>query len=238
VCEAVTQEVESDRTPLAQHSLSPSELKQLLAAERSGCPFLAYRDGEGGLVLHQLDGGARTQTVGRLRELDLPICWDSAVSAVHAELHGLGGSWAIVDDGLSRNGTFVNGNRVSGRRRLRHGDVIRVGHTLLAYGDSRLRPELETANVVERLSLPQLTDAQRRVLIALCRPCLDGGAFATPASNNQIAAELVLGVDAVKKHLRALFSKFELGELPQNQKRARLAEYVMHHGLISRRDLT
>ena len=82
----------------------------------------------------------------------------------------------------------------------------------------------------------QLTDTQRRVLIALCRPLRDGG-FGTPATNQQIAAEVFLSVDAVKMHLRALFAKFELADLPQNQKRAKLAERAFQSGEISRRDL-
>ena len=82
----------------------------------------------------------------------------------------------------------------------------------------------------------QLTDTQRRVLIALCRPYRDGG-FATPATNQEIAAEVFLSVDAVKMHLRTLFGRFALGELPQNQKRARLAECALQSGMISHRDL-
>jgi hypothetical protein len=38
-------------------------------------------------------------------------------------------------------------------------------------------------------------------------------------------------------HLRNLFAKFDLGELSQNQKRARLAECALQLGLISQRDL-
>ena len=53
-----------------------------------------------------------------------------------------------------------------------------------------------------------LSETQRRVLVALCRPFRDGSAFATPATNQEIAAEVFLGVDAVKTHLRALFAKF------------------------------
>ena len=34
-----------------------------------------------------------------------------------------------MDDGLSRNGTFVNGERLSGRRRLTDGDTLRFGGT-------------------------------------------------------------------------------------------------------------
>ena len=44
-------------------------------------------------------------------------------------------------------------------------------------------------------------------------------------------------VDAVKAQLRALFTKFELGDLPQHEKRVRLAECVMQYGLISPQDL-
>ena len=82
--------------------------------------------------------------------------------------------------------------------------------------------------------MPELTDTQRRVLVALCRPYRDGGRFASPATNQQIADEVFLSVDAVKMHLRTLFGKFELGDLPQNEKRARLAECVLQFGLISR----
>jgi pSer/pThr/pTyr-binding forkhead associated (FHA) protein len=46
-----------------------------------------------------------------------------------------GGSWLIVDDGLSRNGTFVNGERVTGRRRLQDGDHIGAGTTPLIFSD-------------------------------------------------------------------------------------------------------
>ena len=80
-----------------------------------------------------------------------------------------------------------------------------------------------------------LTDTQRRVLVALCRPYRDGG-FETPATNQEIADELFLSVDAVKMHLRTLFGKFELGELPQNQKRveARRERAAVGRGLTPR----
>ena len=81
-----------------------------------------------------------------------------------------------------------------------------------------------------------LTAAQRRVLVALCRPML-GSEHGYPATNKAIAAELTLSVDAVKTHLRVLFGKFELNELAQNQKRATLAQCVFQLGLISQRDL-
>ena len=83
-----------------------------------------------------------------------------------------------------------------------------------------------------------LTATQRKVLIALCRPYRDGDSFTSPATNQQIAAELFLSVEAVKMHLRTLFGKFELGELPQNEKRVRLAECVLQFGVISHHELS
>jgi len=223
--------------PLARHTLSPSELRDLLEVERAGRPFFAFRDGQGVLRLFVPRDERQTLSVGRREEMDVSISWDGEVSGLHAELQGLSGEWTIGDDGLSKNGTFVNGERVGGRQRLRNGDRIRVGRTILAYNDGRAQPVQQTAAVSNPLALQRLTDTQRRVLVALCRPYRDGGSYATPATNQQIAAELFLSVDAVKMHLRALFAKFELGELAQNQKRARLAECVLQYGLISQQDL-
>ena len=79
----------------------------------------------------------------------------------------------------------------------------------------------------------RLTDTQRAILVALCRPRAGGNRYATPATNQEIAAEVFLSVDAVKAHLRALYRKFGVEPLPHNQKRARLVELVMEGELIS-----
>lgn len=225
--------------PLARHSLSAAELKQLLSAERAGGAFLAFRDEQGTLRLYAVDGaqGPReaASTIGRRAEADLSLAWDGEVSGLHAELHHIGGEWAVVDDGLSTNGTYVNEQRISGRQRLRDGDRIRVGRTVLAYRAAQATLVEETVAAAD-LPKIELTEAQRRVLVALCRPYRDGN-YATPATNQQVAEEIFLSVDAVKMHLRSLFAKFQLSELPQNQKRARLAEQALQFGVISPRDL-
>jgi hypothetical protein len=223
--------------PLAPHSLAPRELKALLEAERSGEPFVAYRDSDAKLRFYVLGRETRTITLGRRGETDLAIWWDPEVSSLHAELQRLGGEWTIEDDGLSTNGTFVDGERTKGRQRLRHGDRVRVGRTVLVYNCAEVAAESrQTVTAGERLVLPVLTDAQRRVLVALCRPYWRGGRYAAPASNQQIADEVFLSLDTVKTHLRTLFSAFGLSALPQNQKRARLAEIVLEQGMVSERD--
>lgn len=226
------------RDPLAPHTLAPRELKDLLAAERAGEPFLAFRNGEGHLALYVLGREDKTITLGRRPETDLSIPWDREVSGLHAELQRLAGEWTIEDDGLSTNGTFIGEVRTRGRQRLREGDRVRVGQTVLVYNAAEAPQRLlQTVAAGERLALPTLTEAQRRVLSALCRPYRDGGRYAAPASNQQIADELFLSLDAVKMHLRGLFSSFELSAIPQNQKRARLAEIALELGIVSERDL-
>jgi hypothetical protein len=79
---------------------------------------------------------------------------------------------------------------------------------------------------------PKLTATQRQILQALCRPCRGENRYATPATNQQIAGEVFLSVDAVKAHLRALYRKFGVEPLPHNQKRARLVELVLESGIL------
>jgi hypothetical protein len=79
----------------------------------------------------------------------------------------------------------------------------------------------------------KLTDTQRQILLALCRPCIGESRYVTPATNQQIAGEVFLSVDAVKAHLRALYRKFGVEPLPHNQKRARLVELVLESGLLA-----
>jgi hypothetical protein len=229
--------VSGNGDPLAPHALTPRELKELLLAERDGAPFFAFKDAEDHLQLVRTPLGERPLTLGRRPQTDLAIDWDDEVSGVHAELQAVGGEWTVVDDGLSTNGTFVNGRRITARQRLRDGDRIRIGRTILAYRTGA--PQTVPSTVAAGSGpLPQeLTATQRKVLIALCRPHRDGATFANPATNQQIADELYLSVEAVKMHLRTLFGKFELAGLPQNEKRARLAECALQFGVISRQEL-
>jgi predicted component of type VI protein secretion system len=220
--------------PLARHSLSPGELKALLEAERAEDAFLAYRGETGALELQPLARDTNL-TLGRRPEMALSIPWDPEVSGFHAELHGVGAEWTVLDDGLSTNGTFVNGRRVGGRVRLRDGDRVRIGRTVFAFRAERATLVQKTVAAGERPSV-EITDMQRRVLIALCRP-LREGAQSTPATNQEIADEVFLSLDAVKMHLRTLFGRFAVGDLPQNRKRAALAERALQSGTISYRDI-
>ena len=121
-------------------------------------------------------------------------------------------------------------------QRLRDGDVIRVGGTTIVFRSTGGEESQATRAAGDGPSPPELTSSQRRVLLALARPYRDSD-FATPATNQQIADEVHLSVDAVKAHLRAFFSRFGIEHLPQNQKRSRLVVEALQAGLISWRDL-
>jgi pSer/pThr/pTyr-binding forkhead associated (FHA) protein len=213
------------------------ELKARIEAERRGVPFLVYRDGKGSQLIRELDGSGDRLTVGRSDAADISLGFDPEVSRVHAELERLGDDWTVVDDGLSRNGSFVNGERVVGRRRLRDGDALRFGDTPVLFRSPAQVGDDETVAATDRPDVSRVTDTQRRILVALCRPFREGSEFASPATNKQVADEVFLSIDAVKANLRALFETFEVGDLPQNQKRIRLAELALRSGVISPRDL-
>src|SRR3954463_11623466 len=224
-------------SPLAPHAASPAELQERLRAERDGDPFLVFRDDSGSQRIEALDGRAGRVSIGRSPGNDIALSWDSEVSRLHAELERLGDEGILSDEGLSRNGSYVNGERIEGRRRLRDGDVVRIGRTTLGFrvpdpADSRPTAVAGPATGAP----PALTPTQRKILVPLCRP-YKTSEFAAPATNGQIAAEVFLSVDAVKAHLRALFAAFGFDQLAQNQKRAALAIRALQEGLVTRREL-
>ena len=228
------------RLPMQSASPLPAsapELQAVIAAERASEPFLLHRDESGAQRMLSMGQSVTRLSVGRRSGNDIVLFWDNDVSRVHVELEQIGGEWAAKDDGLSRNGTYVNGARINGRHRLRDRDTLRVGNTLLVFRSPRPLSGVATHAGAEQLSAERLSPAQRRVLVALCRPFKESVDFVTPATNQQIGDELVLSVDAVKTHVRALFAKFGVGDLPQNQKRARLVERAFLLGVVSDRDL-
>lgn len=60
---------------------------------------------------------------------------DGKVSGKHLKLVYDGSNWSALDLG-STNGTYVNGQRISGQRQVSNGDTIKVGDTVLVFGKS------------------------------------------------------------------------------------------------------
>ncbi|HEX5617279.1 MAG TPA: FHA domain-containing protein [Solirubrobacteraceae bacterium] len=215
--------------PPMLRTVSPAELAERVHFERRGVPFVVYLDGDGRQQLVDLGERSQALSVGRGEANDVPLPWDSEVSRVHAMLEPVGAEWTLVDDGLSRNGSFVNGERVRARRRLADGDLIGIGRTLLVFA-AAAAPDAAPTDTARDSVPPDLSPAQRRVLAALCRPAVEHP-FAGPPSNREIAEALVVSVDTVKSHLHALFELFGVQDMPQNRKRAELVRRAFERGL-------
>ena len=211
---------------------SAAELKRQVEIERDGRPFLVYRDGAGRQHVLPLAGRERL-VIGRGEGADLAVGDDDLVSRLHAEIEFVGGAWVVADDGLSSNGTFIDGERLRSRRRLCDRDLIVVGGTGILFRDpAASRAPAATRPAGGGASPPSLGDVQRSVLVALCRPLLAGDSHLTPATNAEIGAELHMSIGAVKANLRVLFEKFGVDGLAQNRKRAALADEAVRRGVV------
>jgi len=166
-------------------------------------------------------------TVGRGQGANIRLD-DPSVSRLHAELIRRGPYVYVVDLGLSRNGTRVNGRPVA-RRVLDEGDVLSFGAARGRIGG--IPPEEIAADAeLRRSAVPELTRRELDVLTSLCRPALSDEAFATPATAHEIATDLVVTEAAVKQHLLRLYQKFRVPEGPN--RRTRLANEVVAIGLV------
>ena len=166
-------------------------------------------------------------TLGSDPANDLALPGDPTLSRLHAALERYGAGWCVRDLD-SRNGTFVNGQRVWRERPLRPGDELRVGATRLIYRSDE--PGGKSTQASE--PPPELTRREREVLLVLCRTVLGGAAFTEPASIREIADALVVSEAAVKQHLAHLYDKFGIhggGE----RRRVQLANEALRRGAVT-----
>ena len=107
-------------------------LADRIRAERRGRAFVALHDGGGSQQVVTLENERSPITIGRRPDNDIVLSWDSEVSRRHAHLLHTEEGWALVDD-ESRNGSYLNGERVTRQRPLRDGDVFRFGDTVVLF---------------------------------------------------------------------------------------------------------
>lgn len=111
-------------------------------------------------------------TIGRHPEQSIQIL-DRVVSKEHALITFADDLYWLQDMG-SRNGTFVNGERIVGRTKLKSGDNITLGGTRLVFHDERdalpaaagqvtIQPALETQTAI-RSRLQAAQESSRRFL--------------------------------------------------------------------------
>ncbi len=164
-------------------------------------------------------------TVGRGTHVDIRLS-DPSVSLLHAELVCRGPYVYVMDLGLSRNGTRVNGRLVA-RRLLADGDALTFGTARCRVTGIATDENVDAEHL--RSTAPELTRRELDVIASLCRPALCEDAFVTPATAREIAADLVVTEAAVKQHLLRLYTKLRISEGPN--RRIRLANEVISLGL-------
>jgi DNA-binding CsgD family transcriptional regulator len=155
------------------------------------------------------------------------------VSQLHAVVERYPSGWCVRDIG-SRNGTYLNGDRIVGDHLLRPGDEIRAGETRMVFGlAASAMPPTET---LAAEAPPRLSAREREVLVALCRPVLERSLMSEPASIRGIAAELVISESTVKKHLTRIYDKFGILD-PDQRRRGRLVTEAVRRGAVNAGDI-
>jgi pSer/pThr/pTyr-binding forkhead associated (FHA) protein len=219
-------------TPLAISRASNEDLEARRDAERRGSPFLVYRDDKSTQQIFELDEGMGSLTVGRRFEADLSLPWDPEVSRLHAEFERRAGEWTVCDDGWSQNGTWVNGIRLHGRRRLHDGDLVRIGQTVVAFCSPGLRGSIVTMVPGRLSSSPRFSDQQQHILRALCAPLLGDGEGIEPLSDEAIAETTGVPLPVVIAEIDHLGRSFGLMDMPRPERRAEIALLALRAGLV------
>jgi hypothetical protein len=195
---------------------------------------MAYLEAWRGAGPEAIPMSADKITIGKAPSNDLAIAGDAMVSRLHAVLERFSAGWSVRDLG-SRNGTYVNGERILSERALRAGDEIRIGKTRLIFKPEPLEFDSATATQTAEPA-PDLTRREREVLTELCRPVLSGDVFTEPASVKDIAGRLVVTDAAVKQHLLNLYDKFGIDEGGE-RRRVLLANEAIKRGAVSLSEL-
>jgi FHA domain-containing protein len=79
-------------------------------------------------------------TIGRAEACDLGLYGDNAIDKIHARIKRVNGRY-ILADGETKTGTFVNDQRVVEPIALRAGDKIRLGKSVLSFGERKKRDD-------------------------------------------------------------------------------------------------
>jgi pSer/pThr/pTyr-binding forkhead associated (FHA) protein len=206
------------------------------------CPVLMYLDPAGcQRCFSLLDRGV--VTLGRRPEADVCLPWDPGISRLHAELIHRAGEWLIADDGLSQNGTLVNGMPVEGRRRLRDGDLITLGRTTMTFCEPSTEADAsgrQDADVT--MSLPEMrpvrtySEQQQLILRQLCRPLREDGEGVQPAADAEIARVLALENEVIVRELDAVAYSFGYADIAIEERRLRTALTALRSGLVDTTD--
>jgi DNA-binding CsgD family transcriptional regulator len=162
-------------------------------------------------------------TIGRAADAGVRLDGDPAVSRLHALCERLDGGWRVSDLG-SRNGTYINKNRITGPVALRPGDEVQIGAWRLTYHDDTADAEgtLLDDNHADASPLPaaapsvELSTREREVLALVARGETD----------EQIANSLFISVATVRSHLDRIRDKTGCRRRPE------LTRFAVEQGIV------
>jgi pSer/pThr/pTyr-binding forkhead associated (FHA) protein len=200
-----------------------AEFRMEDAARVAGNAYVRYRDDK---TFHAvaLDPGSSVVYIGRDRDCAIRIENDTRVSRRHARLIFGAGRWSI-QDGPSRNGTFLADERTVGEQLLADGALITVGRTLLSF--HMPLPTVATT-IAEMPSMRRLhpTATQRKVLVELARPAYERpGEIPVVPTNAAIAKRLGYADATIRDAVSDLYRQAGLtrGASDQRSELVRLA---------------
>ena len=221
------------RDPTAPRATADFHIEEL--ARAAGHAYVRYRDGE---RFHAvvLDPAASPIYFGRDSDCVVRVTSDPRVSRRHARLIHGAGQWSI-EDGPSRNGTFVDGKRATGEHILDDGMTVTVGTTLLSFhvpSGPTVVATLADEPASRRL---HPTPTQGKVLIELAQPFLDPGSDLPVAPTNAaIAACLGYQAATIRDAISDLYRQAGLARGTSDQ-RAELVRLAIHERAVTRDDV-
>ena len=219
--------------PTAPRATAEFRLEE--AVRNEGHAYLRYRDG-GAFRAVALDPSASPIYIGRDAGCAARILEDGRVSRRHARVIFGAGQWSI-EDGPSRNGTFVDGKRTTGEQILDEGALLTVGGTTLSFHVPAAATVVTT--LADEPSVRRLhpTPTQRKVLVELARPFLDPGTdLALAPTNAAIAARLGYQVATIRDAISDLYRQAGLARGVSDQ-RGELVRLAIRERAVTRHDV-
>jgi predicted component of type VI protein secretion system len=158
---------------------------------------------------------------------------DSTVSNDHLEVTSHGSALVATDLG-SRNGTLLNGKRLTRPERLADGDTLTVGRCRLRFTIAR-DAAIQSTELTGTDSIA-LSDEEHAVAAALVSRFRAPGALAArPASRSEIASATHLAERTVTRRLESLAIKLRLPVHEPRERSHLLAQRVLELGLDRQR---
>ncbi|MDO9353325.1 MAG: FHA domain-containing protein [Solirubrobacteraceae bacterium] len=214
----------ADNAPL-WFRLTAAEAEQYVRAVSVAHPYLIHQQRDGYVRLAPVKESGMRYTIGRTPGNHLPVP-NEHVSGLHAVLERRAGL-LVIEDQSSRNGTFVNGRKVTAAHTLHDGDELLIATTKFLV---RCPTGAEGTGTTVLPSAPDwdtLWPSHRQLLIMLVD--LTRSNEGRPPSHTELAEALGASSEATKGRLRGIRDKFrEAGETASFRTPA-LAEIALMH---------